>query len=726
MAIYVNQTFKVSKEINSKEDDTIIENIFNDVIEIRIIHIQRGEVYYIDLGKTMSVPSSVSMIDMECLLEDGLLKESNDPYPGIASNDGMPEHKLVVIEGLYSIIKDVWDDPDKREEILKKRYRNKLYQQIAKDHNISFSLVKRMFYRFWQRGMNQYSLVDSYSKCGNPGAERINNPNRKKSGRKRKAIFGIPVDNGVAVTPKDRMIFRQMTAKYYNQEEKKTLRDVFSIMKFEKYSRNIYNSKGEIIGEEQLADNETPSYRQWVYWHHKDRDVVKEKKKREGNIAYQKDLRPLHGQAIDGIVGPGSRFEIDSTVADIYLISHITGMVFGRPVIYAIKDVFTDMFVGIHVGVNSASWQELSSCLLNMAEDKVAYCKKYEIDITEEMWPSHHLPSVLFCDRGSEYTSEKSNNFTRYTGIDIKNAPSYRPDLKGMVEQGFTIFNDPAKRFMPGDVQKPLRTRGVKRPELDAAITLHDFTYIIICMVLEHNNNPVRRQGGAKDVNKVPSSEWADGIKSSSGSLRIINNMDLYKLALMSTGSAEASIARRGLIMDRLLYNLNYPEIYLKTGSKKIKVVYDGRDMSQIYIPNDKWTDYEICTLRGIKYQGLSYEEILFEFDTINNNNRLLSQQHSNSKSILSQIMLDMTKHAQEKKLKYISPPTKSAIFNGKIQNKMQMRQLTNRENAIRVNADVVEVSFEQKNETSGVKQLMLKAENRALREARKGSDMDE
>ena len=58
---------------------------------------------------------------------------------------------------------------------------------------------------------------------------------------------------------------------------------------------------------------------------------------------------------------------------------------------YAIIDVYSRLVTGIYVGLEGPSWIGAMMALDNMIEDKVEYCKKYGIKITEEEWPSYKL-----------------------------------------------------------------------------------------------------------------------------------------------------------------------------------------------------------------------------------------------------------------------------------------------------------------------------------------------
>jgi len=42
-----------------------------------------------------------------------------------------------------------------------------------------------------------------------------------------------------------------------------------------------------------------------------------------------------------------------------------------------------------------------------MISDKVEFCKKYDIEISEEEWPCKHLPDIIIADRGELLKGQK-------------------------------------------------------------------------------------------------------------------------------------------------------------------------------------------------------------------------------------------------------------------------------------------------------------------------------
>ncbi|WP_270825939.1 hypothetical protein [Aeromonas sp. QDB68] len=84
---------------------------------------------------------------------------------------------------------------------------------------------------------------------------------------------------------------------------------------------------------------------------------VEKLKKRISKIDYNKDIRPLLATANTQALGPGSRYEIDATIADIYLVSDSDRQnIVGRPIVYMVIDVFSRMVAGFYIGFENPSY----------------------------------------------------------------------------------------------------------------------------------------------------------------------------------------------------------------------------------------------------------------------------------------------------------------------------------------------------------------------------------
>jgi hypothetical protein len=366
--------------------------------------------------------------------------------------------------------------------------------------------------------------------------------------------------------------------------------------------------------------NRIPSYDQFYYWFKKFEDPKKDIQFRKSAKEFELKNRPLISNSKSETNGPGTRFQIDATIADIYLVSSLDiNRIIGRPVIYAVLDVYSRIITGLYVGLEGPSWLGAMMALDNMVADKVDFCKKYNIDIEEEQWPTHHLPEIIIADRG-EFEGYSVENLINNLNIKIENTTAYRGDLKGIVERKFRTLNGKVKQKAPGAIQKEYRERGDRDYRLDATLNLKEFTAIIITLVLHHNHKiiekyPMEKEMIADCIVPTPINLWNWGIKNRKGRLRTVDR-NILRLNVLPRGNA--TISRAGIKFKNLFYGSRQAleeQWYLKLKNKSIEIVYDPRNVEKIYIPHDGGMDFEVCSLLEPSYQYKHdfLEEIIFQ-----------------------------------------------------------------------------------------------------------------
>ena len=124
-----------------------------------------------------------------------------------------------------------------------------------------------------------------------------------------------------------------------------------------------------------------PSLKQFSYWNKKlftkDFSINKKNTKKEIDLK----MRALLGSVANTTVLPGDVFEIDSTVADVHLISSLNRRkVIGRPTIYTVVDRATRMIVGLHVSFIPCFMASRPTSV-----SKLLYAKKNIVDYLESL-----------------------------------------------------------------------------------------------------------------------------------------------------------------------------------------------------------------------------------------------------------------------------------------------------------------------------------------------------
>ena len=139
---------------------------------------------------------------------------------------------------------------------------------------------------------------------------------------------------------------------------------------------------------------------------------------------------------------------LDATICDIYLVNDAGNLV-GRPILTACIDAFSGLCCGY-----ALSWEggvySLRGLMLNVIADKTAWCKQFDIALKSADWPCDKLPATLVTDMGSEYKSENFEQIAEL-GVKVINLPSYRPELKGLVEKFFDVVQNTYKKHLKGN-----------------------------------------------------------------------------------------------------------------------------------------------------------------------------------------------------------------------------------------------------------------------------------
>jgi len=369
------------------------------------------------------------------------------------------------------------EDPKQIERILP------LIQEASNYSGLSTKTFGRYLKTFWLKGKVKYALAPSFDKRGGRGKRKASG--QAKRGRPRK----YSQDEGINVAEEVERIFRVALKKYYYTSKKAPLKFAYQKMIQEFYSNDSKMENGVEVSI--IRDtNELPTYAQFKYFFNKENNIKKEISTRYSSKKYELFHRPVLGSATAEAIGPGSRYLLDGTSFDLYLVSRLNrNWIIGRPCLYYVQDVFSRMVTGIYVGLET-SWLSAAMAIASCCEDKVEFCKQYGINIRPEEWEAKHLPETILGDRGELFTKDAETLISKLH-VKIENTSSYRGDLKAILERHFRTTNDLTKMMLPGIVNPDFRQRGPSSRDyrLDAKLDLYQFTQVIIRCVLYHNNH---------------------------------------------------------------------------------------------------------------------------------------------------------------------------------------------------------------------------------------------
>ncbi len=573
-------------------------------------------VFLVNLEGEGSFPFVTSFNDIEIGLETGNLIYIKDPYARVPNEQDLSNKQKAARDKEWEVVQFLLEENPV--VMLSRKTRSQLITEASAKFSMPEYKIKRILKRFWQRGMTKNALLTDYSNCGK---ELERNISEKKRGRPHK--YREPGKEGINIDEPIKQIFRQVIDNHYRKSKKPKLMATYRFMLNKFFSTPYKDKNGETkvkIWSKELIPTET----QFRYWYKKEYDFKKDYIARYGETAFNLHYRELLGDRMKEILGPGSLYEIDATIADVYLVSSKNPLkVIGRPIVYIAKDVFSRMVTGLYVGLEGPSWLGAMMVMDNIVENKVEFCRKYGIEIEENAWPCEYLPEKILADNG-EFEGYNADRLIHNLRVVVDNTPPYRGDLKGIVERHFRTVNDRIKYTSPGAVQREYRQRCEEDPRLKAMYTPDDFIKFMIIDVLWHNNHiiesyPLSDAMIKENVLPRPIDIWNWGCKTRKGRFNIYPR-DIVRLNLLPV--VDVPITRSGIRFEDRFYSLDraiYEGWFTTNQKKRIQIAYDPRNVNQIYLPNVSGDNFEVANLLENSYlfKDLSWEEARFLRDSM-------------------------------------------------------------------------------------------------------------
>jgi transposase InsO family protein len=487
---------------------------------------------------------------------------------------------------------------DNEQALLCKATRSKLIASRLREVKTSRQTISSLLRLYWKRGMCFAAVQTNYANCGAPGQRRT--CVSRKLGRPRILRPGV----GIIVTDDVRQRFA--AAANYLFRKKCTLEHAYDWLVEYYFARIRRDDQGtESI---EIDEDSKPSLAQFRYFLETEHSRVELRRKRVGEKRWMLHLRALGGKADNDIQGPGDRFHIDATVADVYLRSQFDRRrITGRPVIYFVVDCYSRMIVGLYVGYEGPSWVGAMMALVNVVTPKVEWCRQYGVRITDFDWPAHYLPKIIQADCGELKGTRVGQSIVRNLRIDIVNIASGRPDMQAIVEHLFGTVPAKFKEFTPGYVEPDFGERGARDYRLDSKFTLPEFTSVVLRAAILHNYTPIKDKSIHPEMitngmTPCPLDLWEWGIQNRSGSLRHAT-VDEVALNVMIPGNAR--VTPNGIRFKGEHYScstalkMEWFEI-ARRHEWSVDISYDPRDLGMFYLHGlDLPSGYEVCSPIG-------------------------------------------------------------------------------------------------------------------------------
>lgn len=637
------------------------------------------EIFWIDINDEKKLPEQISSENFEKLKSDKRIKliETGDEYK---NQEDYSEKSKAKWNKHWKVVEFLNEEEP---QIFIDFYFHEKCKELAHEHQMSRWTTKRIILKYWKGGKSKLALLPDLIYSGGKGKTR--NVLSAKRGRPNKYN-----NNNVNVDAKIGKQIEQAYKKFYIQVEQASLNTAYLNYLRVKYPSQVKNKDFTNV----------PTKIQFRYWGEKAFSVQERITGKKGLKIFNKDFRITTESSLINTVGPGSLFQIDSTKADIELVSSIDREIpIGGPTLYFVSDVFSRMIVGVLVTLEEPSYYIGARALYNTMISKSQLCKEEGLDeinnlkISDEQWPCHYLPDTIVADR-AELLGNQSNNIIRDLGITIENTAAYRADLKGVVENHFKVIHTKIKGLKGNRGFKSTnhKQRGVRDARKDAILTLKEYYAIIIQEVLAYNNSkvlesyPLDSDMIIDGVSPVPIELWNWGIQNRSGKLRSSNILNL-KEKLLPKG--EAKLSKDGIYFKKGWYNIMHKEVnnkqlLLQDKKLAVEVSFDPFNLEKIHLhSNSELLECSVSKSRSPLYIKAN----MWEIDSINeiiSKKRYTDSSHSISQSVESMDFAEKIFQKAEKERK----KKKSTSLKPKNirENKDKEKELNRQEQIIRDN----------------------------------------
>jgi len=589
----------------------------------RVLWLSQDGKHYLGIfleDETQHLPHRRAVTEFKQAIAGGdACEEKREPYhyflrpdDQLASNH--KEHR----DRSWAIIQPIVDLPD--HGCFFKKMRGPLVVKMARQFGVTEKQIRNLLECFWKRGMTKNALLPDWKskKPDEIDSDGKEDPKEKPVGKKRGKMSRAERRRGkksdLVITPLVKAKILMGLAKFAGR----WLTKIFDLTRTHYFCIRWENGQPIMPPDDQL-----PTWNQFYRVINAYRKANPEKWAREwaGERLFNLTQRAAIG--ISRAFGPGAVYQIDATLADIYLVSwYNRTKTIGRPVVYLVVDVFSHLIVGVYIGLENPSYLTAGMALYSAFTDKEVYCQRYGVKFSPREWPSNGVPQKIYAD-GGELKGLQATNIANLLNVEVTNAPPYRADLKGLVERSFKAINDTLDiRFIPGGVAKE-RTRGERDPRCDAILNLSEFRTLILDAILYHNRTAMRHYPLvdedmiADGVSPIPWVLWEWGIQNRTGLLQTRPEASL-RLCLLP--KQRGSITRQGILFKGMRYTCRKAiedGWFIRAGNGRIplEVSYDPRYPGTIYVPGAEKGAFEECFLTEdfSSFGARTWEDIEFK-----------------------------------------------------------------------------------------------------------------
>ena len=574
------------------------------------------------VGKTerlLYIDTEIVRTLAECCQLQEVELEVDSKY--LVGKEMLSERERAIFEQRCAIAGPFLNHQKVSEALMTRRGIGGLISEIRSAHPVARASCYRMWELLCRHGLNQRSLNPRFDRCGAPGKFRYWEKNKPKVGRKtQKERLGITEPFPQLGVSEEIRYKIAATYKGLRRDPKLKFDAIYTKTIDNCFSQKYRNENGDIKAVP-LVQGTYPNKAQVRRIIHQETDRLARKLARTTAGYFARNYRGLTGKSWQGVAGPGHVYAIDSTVGDMFLRSRVNrAWSIGRPVVYIVVDIWSTAVVGFHVCLSGPSWATAKVALFSTSSEQSSSTNLWGLDAVAQLNPAPTLPHAFLCDRG-EYLSKGAEATGKELGVNMQYNPSYRPDLKGIVEVLHRITKDQQFQFVPGAIDARRKEIDIRADPKDSIFTLDEYVIYLTEIFAQYNffsdrSHRMNTDMIAAGVEPSPAGLWRYGHEVGIGYQKVELPARLMSELLPS---ARAKIRKDGLYFGDLKYEAEFvnekswPALARNFGTMECAVRYFPGNNSKIW-----WQDPESGEMRpltlastALAAPGISFDEWL-------------------------------------------------------------------------------------------------------------------
>ncbi|PWW32922.1 MULTISPECIES: Mu transposase C-terminal domain-containing protein [Paenibacillus] len=364
---------------------------------------------------------------------------------------------------------------------------------------------------------------------------------------------------------------------------------------------------------------------------------------RDGKKGIESYTTTQRGYSETAALYPLHMVQIDHTKLDIVVVDEKTGLAIGRPIITFGIDVYTRMIWCMHLSFDEPSANKVRKAI----EHGIFPKSSKERYGTTNDWSIFGIPTVIFLDNGSDFTSVNVKRLINETlESEVRYRPRKTPHYGGVIERLMGSINTKLIHNLPGSTGSNISDRGDRNPVKEARLTLHELEQILAKYIVDVYQYD--RHRGLPDDCDVPFLRYQEGVEQYGNPPFIAPHLQEYYHIEMLPSEMKSYTRKDGITMSHIHYRADHLAHLVNKREVKYKVKYDDDDVSYIFIQLPDSKEYVQVSasspspevLEGMnRYTWNKIKDILREKGSLKRKNRLDQDMIRKSKEELQELI---------------------------------------------------------------------------------------